>query len=350
MKKYFVYFMAFLMLVSTLMSSIARADLFSREPKKANESVCAFVGGVLGAVGANNVTTNNLAPFFVGLLGAVIGHNVCSELNDFEKRTFIGLLDEASGAPAHAPQSLDLNPLESPYYGILRVEQLGQRSHDKARCLLTNASIYERRFQQRKTPGQDPFMGGTRKFWLCKNSDSGKWEVDDSRFSRIEIVRAVQASTASVGGAVGSGSVYSRNQIERWTPVDFEKHFVTAPTAHVMGRGDGQKIFIINRIGERGHFAGAVRNADGRVAVKMSIKDSGWIRDGLKDSDVGVQCDAYFPSMLGRPFCESAEVVNLSYQGKRINGTVRYIFKSNEVLIDDSINGDVIVPLSILTR
>jgi hypothetical protein len=352
MKKYFVYFMAIVMLISTLMASMARADLFSREPKKANETVCAFVGGVLGAVIGHQVADRNLVTVLAGVLGAVIGHNVCSELNDIEKRTFIGLLDETSGAPAHAPQSLDLNPIDNDYYGILRVEQLGERRHDRARCLLTSAGIYQRRFQQRKTPGQDPFMGGTRKFWLCKNAESGKWEVDDSRFSRIEIVRVVRSSNpdSGSGGAGGSGPVYSRSQIESWTPVDFEKYFKSTSGDVLLRSELRDRIYLTNRLGEKVPFAGLVRNQDGILIVKGSNKDMGWLENGLNGSRVGVECDALFRSTMNRPFCESAEVVNLQYQGKRINGTVKYIFKSQEVLIDDSVNGDVIVPLSVLTR
>lgn len=339
MKKLILILVAMMMAVTSLMASVSKANLFDREPKKANEVFCALAGGVISGAIVKNVSGKDLPTFFAALIGGAIGYHFCKELNNAEKRALDDMLNQGLDEVFHAPRRVILNPIELAFHGIMEIDQAGIRKRDDAQCFRFQAAVYRRALMGEVSRGQDTFMGRTDTYWTCKNPETLEWEIFNSG-SGIKVVDTRVKSRESQSGN-GSISVtaarVTREQISRWTalnPSTAQSYFKTAPVGVSTKTGaQGQRLHVINNLFEMGEFAGLGVTRDGALGVKMGNKDYGYIA-----SDFGVECDLLMPGM-NAPFCESFEVRNFHFQGMILNGTAKFIYTNGDMIVFDDING-----------
>lgn len=342
MKKYFVFLMALIMLISTFMGSFAQANLFRSEPKKVDEVICALVGAVAAGVVVHHIAGKDPVTFIAALIGGAIGNDYCKNyVNNAEYQAIKNLMNGGLG-PKNGPRTVRKENAQ--FLAAFTIHNHGSRSSNGesgtySQCVQFDASIWKK---INANSANDRFMGNTGRYWACQNS-SGDYEIVRGS-SGIYIDNSVTTST-SVGGSVGGG--ISSGIASRWVSLDFTQ---IATGFRVMDSSLGIKrpVYVRTRFGETGFFAGTGRTSSGVPGVKVSIDTShmnpernfGTIEN---ENDVAIECDVL-------PYCQSFQVKNLNFNGMVLNGRAQYIFKNGDMVVVDQENGRFVVPQNLLVR
>ena len=352
MKKYFVYLMALIMLISTFMGSFAQANLLRSEPKNVDEVICALVGAVAAGVVVDNLVGKDPATFIAAPIGGAIGNDYCKNyVNNAEYQAIKNLMIGGLG-PKNGPRTVRKENAQ--FLAAFTIHNHGSRSSNNefgtdSQCVQFDASIYKK---ENANSANDRFMGNTGRYWACQNG-SGEYEIVRGN-SGIYIDNSAITST-SVGGGSGSGangSGISSRVAAGWASLDFKQIAVGIKVLDIR-ENVRRSLYVTDRNLQVGFYAGG---PEGHPGVKIAIdtadknpeRNYGAI---VSELDLAIECDVMpIPHLLRAPYCQSFEVKNLNFNGIVLNGRAQYIFKNGDMVVIDQVNGRFVVPRHLLVR
>jgi hypothetical protein len=289
------------------------------------EFLCGVAGGTATGVVLKNAGAGDPVTFFGALLGGVIGTKFCRYLND----------DVAQGLQRAARSGLEGGMCQQTrwssggYHGTLEI--LGE-SWSKANpreaafdsiCKLFETTIYER---------PKRFLGRS-KVWACRNS-GGDWIVTEERWvatNDIKLCRQTSPQGPENRLSAGAGGVPSPIKIQDGRVQGFWSLDQFRRRANDFGVERGLLLAV------RTEFPGQVEvgfmkavSDDGRGVI---VYISPQYQRIVNIDQVGIECRA---SQL----CSD----NIVETADGIKGTLLFIFKNGDVVINDPMNGFVLRP------
>ena len=329
MKKIFVLIIAAIMVMTTLVGTFAHAALFDREPKRADEGLCAIGGALVGGVLGHQFVGKNPATALLAILGGAIGYDYCvNYVNNPRYQALKDLIRDGFGKrPGPRSFKAETNEFVAGIYILAygtKSEVFGQRN-----CVNFEASVY-------KQDGR--FMGRVQPLWACE-TQSGDYEIMRNNHG-IYIVNLTSGS-GSVGVGSGSSAGTYASVSRYWKKLDFSQ-MTTGTTVTDRTTGKKRPVLLMNRRGEYGFFAGRVITQDGYYGVKMAtdialVGSEQNYTSVSYEQDVAVECNEL-------NYCQAFQVRNVKFDGAVLNGVAQYIFQNGDMIVIDSVNGNYIVP------